>query len=728
MKTPLMQTKQRSIRLRSIVAGVALLCAARLAFPGTPVFGQTVPGATPAGVWLPLIQKPVSTPTPTSTPTATATPSATATSRATVTPSATPSPTATSPANPQTPGPAAGEWSQFGYNAQRTSYQPQEISLPWRWKWVWNGSDAAGGIAAGKSGLPRDSQPVTGGGRVYVAAGVRGLFALDGGTGAVIWNKSPGGAINSTPAYDGSTGALFVVSDDGNLYKLDSATGANLGHVAGGGTSALPLPPAVVDGRVYFSMGTFVHSVDVATLAVKVVIQCRLAGGDTSRRIPVLTNTVVAASRDLFVHAIDAESGAQRWRVKPTDRTPATSSVIGSNQAELRHGWPVIAEGHGVVFIRYRLDWNTLWTWSPWPAENAQMRANLTGKPEQQALFALRLDTGATSFVPNVGNGGFGDGDYMPMGPLPTVRRLADGSEVAYVVMRGRCVPTLSYCDGRWDANLGEMVLDASTVPGYDAGYVRYMVSTFVPTDEMPFLSAAGNQVFAGHWEAGIAHEIVDRSNARGSSASPIATTNLPHIVSSQDKDDLCPGFSTSHYCAARLFNTRQWPGGFYIYWKQGPVYDQYWSGYASWVISKDLILFVATDGSVTALEHGTPAAMDAATAPGAAIPAEDTVSPVTTPSVVAAADAAAFAGRDVVVEGVLADVFNNGKAVYLGFRKPHRGFFLVRILRADWPNFPASPETLYAPGDYVEVSGRVTWYQGDPVIYVHRPDQIQFR
>jgi hypothetical protein len=418
--------------------------------------------------------------------------------------------------------------------------------------------------------------------------------------------------------------------------------------------------------------------------------------------------------------------------VKPTGRTAAAGSTIATNEAVAHLGWPVIAEAHGLVFIRYRLDWNTLWTWNPWPTTNAAMRANLTQRTDQQALFALRLDTGDVGFIPNVGNGGFGDGNFLPMGPPPTIKRFDDGSEVAYVAMRGACSPNTQTCDGRGDARLGEMVLDGSTVPGYEAGYVRYMESTFVPTDEIPFLSAAGNQLFAGHWEAGIAHTIVDRSNTRGSADAPITTNNLPHIVSSQDQDTLCPGFSPSHFCAERLYNTRQWPGGFYIYYKQGVVYDEYWTGYATWVVSDGMVLFVATDGSITALEHGAPAAATAPVAPAAAQPvvaladeaaAEQQVEAL---PVVAAADAAAWAGRTVVVEGVLAEVFNNGKAVYLGFHKPHAGHFLVRILHANWPNFAATPETLYAPGDQVQVSGTITWYQGDPVIYVTSPEQIR--
>ncbi|MCS7222901.1 MAG: pyrrolo-quinoline quinone, partial [Anaerolineae bacterium] len=233
------------------------------------------------------------------------------------------------------------------------------------------------------------------------------------------------------------------------------------------------------------------------------------------------------------------------------------------------------AEAHGYVLIKLRLDWNALWDASPWPADNAAMRSYLQQNPEYQALFVLDLDDGSVPFIAHVGHGGFGDGGYLPMGPQPVVKRFSNGQELVYIVIRGReCAPNDSTCDGRWDSHLGEMVLD---------------------------------YIFGGHWEAGIAHRIVDRSPARGTFANPIVTENLPHIVTSQDVDVCGTGFSATHYCEQGLINTRNWPGGFYIYWQQGAVYDQYWSEYATWVVSNNTIYFVSTDGAVVALESAAP-------------------------------------------------------------------------------------------------------------------------
>ena len=86
---------------------------------------------------------------------------------------------------------------------------------------------------------------------------------------------------------------------------------------------------------------------------------------------------------------------------------------------------------------------------------------------------------------------------------------------------------------------------------------------------------------------------------------------------------------------------------------------------------------------------------------------------------------AADYAGKTVTVEGVLQSVFNNHVAVYLGFKNPHNGAFKVRIMKDAWNNFDLPPDQFYKVGMKIQVKGVVTWYQGDPVIYVKVPSQI---
>ena len=634
-------------------------------------------------------------------------------------PTVTTGPTVTPGTSPTPPSGSSDEWTQASHDASHTGYTSQTVPAPWHWKWAWNGPTATGGVASGKIKLPRNSQPVTGGGRVYIAAGDNGVYALDNASGAQVWNRNPGGAINSTPAYDPGSDSLFVVSTNGQLYRLNAASGLTTGNFNGQATSSLPLPPALYGNRVYFSMGSHVFAIQKDTLAAAWSYDAG-SNVDTPPAFSPATGLVIANSHDLYIHAIHDSNGTRAWRVKPTSLAPGDPAASNPN-AQVSYGWPVIADTHGLVLVRYQLNWQTLWTWSPWPSSNAQMRANLTSRPDQQSLYALRLSDGSAAFLTNVGNGGFGDNGELDMGPQPVVKHFSDGSEVAYVVMRGaNCDNTP--CDGRYDSHFGEMVLDSSTVSGFQAGDVRFMQNHFFPTDEQPSLTMSGSDLFGGHWMFGIGSHIVDRSAGKGaSSGSPITTTHLPAIITSASN---C-GFNANHYCPNGLTqdgDARNLPAGFYIYYNQGAVYNQYFRSYSSWIVSGNTVYFASTDGAIVALQTG--AATQAATMAQTVIQAKAPAPVLDLP--IPYTQAVENAGSVATVQGQIKYIFNNGKDVLLGFQNPHKGAFAALIMTSDWKNFDTMPDKFYKVGQTISVSGLIDWYEGDPVIYVHGPGQIQ--
>ena len=116
----------------------------------------------------------------------------------------------------------------------------------------------------------------------------------------------------------------------------------------------------------------------------------------------------------------------------------------------------------------------------------------------------------------------------------------------------------------------------------------------------------AGDDLFGGHWEAGFAIRILDRSDGRGSFTNKITSQRLSTVATSQDNTGAY-AFSASHYCASGLTNTREYDFGFYIYSNQGAVYDRYWSEYAIWVVSNDNLYFRSCDGAIVALTSGNP-------------------------------------------------------------------------------------------------------------------------
>ncbi len=609
------------------------------------------------------------------------------------------------------------EWSQHAHNPQRTGYTNQVVPPPWRLRWIWNGVDSAGGVAKVTStgSLPRNVQPVTGGGRVYVASGVDGVYALSELNGRTLWQRSGLGDVRSTVAYDHSTQSVYALASNGVLYRLDARTGRVQASYASNRSSALPLPPAIFGSRVWFSMGSSVFCVHKSTLR----LIWRYDAGSAVATPPsysVSRNCVIVGCQDRSVHAVDGSNGTRRWRSTPIPPVHPPSEPV-----EYTYGWPVIAENAGVVLIKARLGWERLW--ANWPQTNAQLRQFLTQNPEHQALFALRLDDGVVPYIALVGHGGYGDQDYLPMGPQPVVKRFPNGKEVVYTVVRA----THAY-DSRWDSHFGEMMLDDSTVPGLQGGDIRFIRYDYPPgssnpfllTDEQPNVSMAGDYLFGGHWEAGLALRILDRSNARGSFTNPIPSERLDTIATSQDST-ACP-FSPSHYCTSYLENTRSYDRGFYIYYGQGAVYDQYWSEYACYVVSNSNLYFRSADGAIVALTHGQPTA----SAEWRPVLAQARPQPRPAPERIRAEQAREWAGYETTVEGTLQFVHNNGKKVMLGFHNPHRGHFKILIHKSHWEQFGGKPERRYRVGQQVRVQGKIEWYQGDPALYATRPDQIE--
>jgi outer membrane protein assembly factor BamB len=625
------------------------------------------------------------------------------------------------------------EWTQHAHDAAHTGYAEKAVETPWRWKWSWNGSNSSGGVVANKTSLPKDVQPITGAGRVYIARGASGVVALNQANGAELWVSSPGGSINATPAFDYGSSSLYVTSSNGYVYRLNASNGALIDSF--NTQSALSTPPALYQGRIFVSSGNAVYALDKLTMD-QIWRYNAASPVQTPPAFSASRDVVVVGTANLNVHAIKNTDGTRLWQVRPTVHSPGDAGV------EYTWGWPVIADKNGLVLIKLRLPWDSLWTFGTYPTTNAAIRQNLQSNPGEQALFALSLDNGSLPFISNIGNGGWGDGGNLPMGPQPVVKHFSDGSEVVYTVGRGG--GSDAYHEARWDSVFVEMMLNSSTVPGYSAGEIRFIqYNHVVLTDEQPFVSMAGDYLLGGHWMAGYALKITDRSSSRGAWEIPsrIAAVDAPHIVESQAAIGSC-SFSTGHYCSQLLTedgDPRTYPPGFYIYYNAGKVYDSYWSGYSSWVVSNGLILFRSNSGAIVALEHGTPStngleAVEDLSAASQSAVLEGTIDnpgaqdrPAIGAQVIPYTEARSHIGEIKTVQGVVRYLFNNGKSFYLGFQDPHQGAFAALIPVTYLELFPDQPENLFHLEDQVKITGKIVWYQGDPVIYVSDPAQIEF-
>ena len=464
---------------------------------------------------------------------------------------------------------APPEWTQDAYNAQRTGYTPEEPSGNWRLLWTWNGPDANGGAGGHFYDAPPEARTVTGGSYVYVPAGSQGLYALNKSDGAEAWNVTDA-TFNATPAYDPETGYVYAGGEDGKLYQIDTERGT----VAATYDAGSPLNKSVLLVGSFAYVVTDdgqLHKVDTDDMTEVWIYEANALIA-TPPAYSATRDVIVYATNDLYVHAVNNDDGTAKWRVRPTENPAGFPN-------EFDGMWPVIAEQHGIVFVRMRLDHNSgLWGGpgknGTYPDTNEETRAFLQDNPQLQNLFALDLDSGAEAFIPAVGYGGVeslvDEQPFLDVGPVPVIKLLPDGTEVAYMVFRnGQSVPP----DGRWDSHMGEMVLDDTTVPGLAAGdlrFVQYPNTTMKITDEQTPFTMAGDTIFHAHWGASEGARITNRADHLGLSFdSPITTQKLPTVIRRQAA---CNDFNpVSHWttCGLTLFEDgRYWDGpGFWVYW-----------------------------------------------------------------------------------------------------------------------------------------------------------------
>ncbi len=356
---------------------------------------------------------------------------------------------------------------------------------------------------------------------------------MDGTTGNVVQSYTAGGPLNKAVLVVGSS--AYVVTDGGELHKV------NTGDMS--------------RGWVY-AAGSNVSTPAAYSAKAGLVIYC---------------------TADLYVQAVRETDGVAQWRVKPTSHAAASPYTFEGY-------WPVVAEQHGVVFVRLNLGMGALWSGpgtgtsggGVYPTSNAATRTLLeANNGALENLFALDLKDGSQKFVPAVGFGGVeskyvGASVDLQNGPMPVVKVNGDGSEVAYISFRsGQGNPQ----DGRWDSHMGEMVLDDTTVSGLAAGDLRFVDfpnSYVYITDEQTPFTMAGDSLFHAHWGASESVRIIDRSAAKGiSSASPITVQAHPAVIR---RIQSCSNFNPVTHgttCGLALYgDSRYWQGpGFWVYW-----------------------------------------------------------------------------------------------------------------------------------------------------------------
>ena len=245
-----------------------------------------------------------------------------------------------------------------------------------------------------ESGDVYTSSPAFVDGVVYVGAGDGRVYAVDAASGKERWHAATTGRVRSSPAVDESR--VYVGSADGRVYAFDRATGAlrwkfdtegvkleskNFGY----DRRTVQSSPAVVDGTVFVgARDGWLYAIDAATGAERWRFDHKISWVNTSPA--VVDGVVYAGSSDgQFVHAVDGASGKELWRTT-TGTTWSSPAVAGDVL--------YVGDGQGRLHALDRKSGKLLWSFrtgstvhsSPTPAGDLVFVGSTDG-----AVYALRV-------------------------------------------------------------------------------------------------------------------------------------------------------------------------------------------------------------------------------------------------------------------------------------------------------------------------------------------------
>jgi outer membrane protein assembly factor BamB len=571
--------------------------ATRTPLPPTPVGTNTsVPPtntALPTNTSLPPTRTPTTIPTSLPTATATVRPTNTPTSQPTSLPTATPAPSST-------PSGSSTDWNQLAGNEGHTAFVSSDIPAPWKVKWIWNGPSGGGdaGPDASHLRLPQDVQPVIGDGKLFIGHSDGYLRAISQATGELVWSVNLTNPINNAAAYDSETNSVYAATNDGRFWRVNASNGTIIYSNRPGGQ--ILMAPLLAGSTVYIGSldGTF-YAFDKVSLVQRWSYNAGAALVASAAYTPNHGGLVILEAEDKSIHAVHAADGTRAWRI------PINADVDPIRKYSFQDTYPVISNVNDVVIVRTYLLWDKMWSSTGGaPSTVSELRTYLTQNPTLQSFFVLNLSDGSTRFVAPVMVGSIGNGgDFQTTPPQAVIKRLPDGSEVAYLQWRTRQACISSFCDGREDTTLGEMNLstgDIRFVKDYkNQGDMRE------PTDEMSPLSMAGDTIIYAHWMMMGALHISDRSPGLGVSyLNPILTAQLSP-VSNTLAAGTCSGRS-GHYCPAPSTPPCDTFGinpGFYVYYSSTCGYNSYFSPpVRNAAISNGTIYWKTVDGAVIAL------------------------------------------------------------------------------------------------------------------------------
>jgi len=213
-------------------------------------------------------------------------------------------------------------WPLFHYDPIRSGYSPDENSV--------STSTAPNFLPMWdyQTGGQILSSPAIVNGVVYVGSNDGNIYAIDSATGTLLWSYKTGGYVLSSPAV--ANGMVYIGSDDGNLYAFNAVTGQVVWKdtVVQQPVFGIVSAPLVANGIVYataYDNGA-IFAVNASNGAKIWAIQ---VPGKMSRSSPSLANGILyVGSADDLVYALNAATGATIWTYKTRGQIKSSPAVV----------------------------------------------------------------------------------------------------------------------------------------------------------------------------------------------------------------------------------------------------------------------------------------------------------------------------------------------------------------------------------------------------------------
>jgi outer membrane protein assembly factor BamB len=207
-----------------------------------------------------------------------------------------------------------------------------------------------------KTGGAVISTPAVSGDTAYFGSNDHYLYAVNLADGVQRWKFRTGSRVTSSPAvYDGR---VFFGSYDGNIYAVDATTGeqrwkfASEGerrftgrHLHGSDPAGESMPdpfdfylssPAIAQDTVYVGSGDGnIYALDASSGALR----WKFRTGNVVHASPAIANGIVyIGSWDSYFYAVDAKSGQERWRFKTGEDQKIANQVGIQSSATIAGG------------------------------------------------------------------------------------------------------------------------------------------------------------------------------------------------------------------------------------------------------------------------------------------------------------------------------------------------------------------------------------------------------